>query len=44
MTTYQSFNKRTKRWVKYRVNKQGSKIICNKKRELTIPFKNVPKR
>jgi len=42
MKIYQTFNKKTDCWVKYKVVKgKGSKILNVKQREPTKPFKKV---
>jgi hypothetical protein len=38
---YQAYNKRIKAWVKLRITKKGSEILYVKKREKSIPFKNI---
>lgn len=39
---YQSFNNRIDSWVKYSVDKDGSRIIGVKKSNKTEKFKGVP--
>lgn len=44
MSIFQTFNKRTKAFVKIKVTKKGSEILDVKQRNPRVPFKNVPKR
>jgi len=44
MPIYQSFNKRTNSWVKYKITKTGSKILNVKQIKPLIPFKGVMKK
>jgi hypothetical protein len=45
MKTYQSYNKKTKAWVKYNKYADGKcKITDVKQKEPQKPFKGVPKR
>lgn len=41
---FQSFNNKTDRWVKYKLTKDGSRIISVKKSNPTKKFKNIPVR
>ena len=44
MVEYQSYNKKTKAWVKYDVTNKGTKILNVKQKEPKKPFKGVKKR
>ena len=44
MPEYQSYNKKTKAWVKYHFTKDGIKFTDVKQRQPKKPFKGVPKR
>lgn len=44
MPIAQFYNKKTKRWVKYRYDSKGSKILNVKQVEPKRPFKGVTKR
>lgn len=44
MPMYQSFNKRNKCWVKYKLTGKKSKIVDQKQRNPTKPFKGIKKR
>lgn len=44
MPIYQSYNKRTKAWVKYKLYGKKSKILNVKQKNPTKPFKGVTKR
>jgi len=42
MPVYQSWNPKTKRWVKYHFTKQGWEVMDVKQRNPSKPFKNIP--
>jgi len=44
MPIKQSYNKRIKAWVKYKVTKKGAKITGVKQTNPTKPFKGIPKK
>jgi len=41
MPIYQSFNKKTDRWVKYEFTSKGIKILDVKQRMPRVPFKGI---
>jgi len=42
MPIYQSYNKKTNRWVKYHFTKKGFEVIDVKQRKPKIKFKGIP--
>ena len=41
MVNYQSWNPKTKRWVKYKIKDKAFIPLDVKQRDKTVPFKNV---
>ena len=42
--TYQTYNKKTKAWIKYKKTNKGTEILDMKQKEPKKPFKGIKKK